>query len=331
MKYRLLGGSDLNVSVISFGAWQIGDPRYWGPESQADADATVGAALDAGVNLFDTAEWYGAGESERVLGRALGSRRKQVFIASKVSAEHCAPADLRVACEASLQRLGADVIDLYQVHWPFRHVPFEEAHEEMEKLRSEGKIRHIGVSNFGVRDLAEWMKSGACVSDQLGYSLLFRSIEYEIVPACLRYNVGVLAYMPLMQGLLAGRWKTVDEIPENRRRTRHFASARSGVMHTEEGCESLTFTALSQIRQIADRIGQPMANVALAWLIQQPAVTSVIVGGRNPAQLRANLAAAELQLDPGVIWELSDVTEPLKQHFGANADMWRSGAESRIR
>jgi len=321
----------LEVSVLAFGAWQLGDPDYWGADADADGDAAVRAAIDAGINLFDTAEGYGGGASERALGRTLGTDRGQVLIASKVSASHGAPGQIRAACESSLRNLETDWIDLYQVHWPFRNMPFEDAYAEMAGLQQEGKIREIGLSNFGREDLQSWMHAGACVSNQLGYNLVFRAIEHEIVPACRAHGVGILAYMPLLQGLLANRWPSAGEVPPSRRRTRHFSCKRAGVRHGEPGCEDLLFQSLARVRCVAQGLGQPTASVALAWLMAQPGVTSVIIGARNPAQLARNTAAADLQLDAAVLRELDAATQALKDHFGANADMWQSGAASRIR
>ncbi len=331
MQYRKLGNSDLNVSVVSFGAWQIGDPAYWGVDDEADVQRVIDAAIDGGINLFDTAEMYGKGESERVLGRALGAKRNHVYVASKVWPDKCAPALLRQACEDSLQRLGTDYIDLYQIHWPPRDVPFAEVHGEMVRLRDEGKIRNIGVSNFGAQDLDAWMTHGECVSNQLGYNLLFRAIEWDIVPACARHGCGVLAYMPLMQGLLSGRWKSADDIPQLRRRTRHFSRDREGTRHGEAGCEGLTFETLRALQTIADGLGQPMASVALAWAIAQPEITSVIVGARRAKQLQRNLEGVGLAMSAEVIMALITATQPLKEYFGRNADMWLSEPERRIR
>ncbi|GMV92699.1 MAG: aldo/keto reductase [Candidatus Hydrogenedentota bacterium] len=331
MHYRPLGNSGFDVSVLAFGAWQMGDAGYWGNSTASDIQSTVDAALDAGINLFDTAEMYGNGESERVLGRALKGRRDSVLIATKVSPENCAPAALRASCEASLQRLGASVIDLYQVHWPPRDVPFADVCGALERLREEGKIRTIGVSNFGVRDLGNWLAAGTCVSNQLGYNLLFRAIEWDILPACFARGIGVMAYMPLMQGVLTGRWETIDKIPVQRRRTRHFASDREGTRHDETGCEQAVLDALAGIRSIAREAGESMATVALAWLIAKPGIACVVVGGRRPDQINRNLAAAELALDQSVIDELDRVTGRVKTHLGTNADLWDSGAKSRIR
>lgn len=331
MQYRKLGKSDLRVSVLAFGAWQIGDPAYWGAESHTDETATVHAAIDAGINLFDTAEMYGAGQSEEALGRALGSRRERVLIASKVSPQNCAPELLRQSCETSLRRLGTDRIDLYQVHWPSRDVPFAETYEALARLQQEGKIREIGVSNFGAADLSDWLAAGACVSDQLGYNLLFRAVEHDILPACERNHVGVLTYMPLLQGILTHRWKTIDEIPPLRRRTRHFSSERSGTRHGEAGCEKLLLQTLDELDAMANSLGHPLADIALAWLMAQPAVTSVIIGARNPAQLKRNTNAADLQLDTATLSRLDEITTPLKDHFGNNADMWQGKEGNRIR
>lgn len=331
MQYRKLGSSDLNVSVASFGAWQIGDSTYWGADDETDAQRVIDVAIDKGINLFDTAEMYGKGESERVLGHALGAKRDRVYVASKVWPDKCAPALLRQACEDSLQRLGTDYIDLYQIHWPPRDVPFADVYREMARLRDEGKIRHIGVSNFGARDLAAWMSVGDCVSNQLGYNILFRAIEWDVLPACAKHSCGVLAYMPLLQGILSGRWKTADEIPQLRRRTRHFSRDREGTRHGEPGCEELTFNTLREIQGIADGLGQSMANVALAYAIAQPHITSVIVGARKVDQLQRNLDGAHLMLSAETLAALNAATQPLKEHFGRNSDMWLSESEGRIR
>ena len=331
MECRPLGSSGLEASILAFGAWSLGDPGYWGQDSQADGEGAVHAAIDAGINLFDTAEMYGAGESERALGRALRGKRGQVLVASKVQPDHCAPDRLRVACETSLKRLSTEWIDLYQVHWPCRDVPFEDTYGELARLRDEGKIRVIGVSNFGVRDLDDWMAVGDAATNQLGYNLVFRAIEWEIVAACLHHGDGMLIYMPLLQGLLSNRWKTADELPPARRRTRHFSSERSEVRHGCPGCEDLLFETLRRLGETAEGLGLSPATVALAWVAAQPGVASVIVGARNPAQLLRNVEAAELVLDAPTLAALDEITRPLKEHFGTNADLWQNAERCRIR
>ncbi len=331
MRYRKLGPSKLEVSVLSFGAWQIGDQNYWGTDDDLDYSGTVNAAIDEGINFFDTAELYGNGESERVLGRALGSKRGDVIVATKVRPEYCKPDDLRKACELSLERLGTDYIDLYQMHWPPLDVAFEDVYATLEALRDEGKVREFGVSNFGSVDLDRWVAAGSCVSNQLNYSLLFRAIEREIVPVCIDENIGVLCYMPLLQGLLADKWRTVDEIPQARRRFRHFSGSREGCRHGEEGCEDLIFDALAKIRKVADEEGVAVADLAIAWVIAQPGVASAIVGARKKSQLMRNCRAANIELGQDVIEKLNNITAPLKQHMGTNADLWEGSEKSRIK
>ncbi len=331
MQYRKLGKSGLEVSALSFGAWQIGDPEYWGADPAADADAAVGAALDSGINLFDTAESYGNGEAERVLGKALGGRRKDVLIASKFSVSHAAPDQLRAACEASLKRLGTDYIDLYQVHWPVRDVPLAEVHGMLSQLCQEGKIREIGLSNHGVEDMTAWLKSGVAVSNQLGYNILFRAIEYDVAAACRANGLGILVYMPLLQGLLSGRWEWIADIPLMRRRTRHFSSMRAETRHHEPGVETEAIALVRQLKKGAEGLGIPMARICLAWVLAQPGVTSVIIGARNPDQLRENILAVDLHIAPGVMAKLNEMSYPLKRMLGSNADLWQSGQDSRIR
>ncbi len=331
MQYRKLSGINLDVSVIAFGAWQLGDVGFWGETDAAEAERTVHAALDAGITLFDTAEMYGDGESERVLGKALGSRRGDVMLASKVWPENCAAGALRKSCEASLRRLGTDYLDLYQIHWPIRNVPVEEAYAEMMSLQAEGKIRAIGVSNFGPADLSAWSAHADCVSNQVAYNLAFRAVEFEIVPACREQGVGLLAYMPLMQGLLAGAWDTVGDIPLMRRRTRQFSSTREGTRHSEPGCETELFEMLAGLRRIANELGASMADVSIAWLIAQPGVTTAIIGARRSDQLQRNLRGVSLEIPADVMSELDRISMPIKTHLGANADLWNSGDDSRIR
>ncbi len=333
MRYRELGNSGLDVSVISFGAWQLSDAQYWGDAEDASADGAVSAALDAGVNLFDTAEFYGDGESEQILGRTLGHRRKDVFIASKIWPTHLeTPAIIRMRCERSLQLLNTDYIDLYQIHWPPPfHVPYEMVYETLRSLRDEGKIRFIGMSNFGCQQMDYWINHGEAVSNQVGYNLLFRAVEHEIIPMCQRERLGVMAYMPIMQGLLAGKYRSVENIPVQRRRSRHFSSEREGTRHGEPGCEHLLFPALERIEAIANDCRMDMAALAVAWLLHQPGVTTAVVGARKPAQLQANLEAADIGLPQDVLDMLDEITLPLKDWIGLNADMWNGWEERRIR
>jgi len=329
VKYCKLGQTDISVSVVAMGCWALAGDQTWGPQVEADSKATIRAALDAGVNFFDTAEGYGDGASEVVLGRALAGRRHEAVIATKVSRAHLSGDEVQQACENSLRRLQTDYIDLYQIHWPSRTVPLDETIEALEKLRQQGKVRAIGVCNFGVQDLSRLLKAGWAETNQLPYSLLWRAIEHEIRQKCVDEGIGILCYSPLAQGLLTGKFSSLDEIPDGRARTRLFSSDRSQARHGEGGCESEAFTAIEQIRRICDKIGQPMAKVALAWLLHQPGVTSVIAGARRPDQITQTARAAGLELSPETIAALAEATEGVKQKMGPNPDLWQS--ESRLR
>jgi aryl-alcohol dehydrogenase-like predicted oxidoreductase len=282
------------------------------------------AAFDAGINFYDTAEGYGSGQSEQLLARGLGSQRKQIVIATKVSPNHFAEAEMRAACERSLQALGTDYIDLYQLHWPNHDIPIADTLDVLDKLKQEGKVRAFGVSNFGQRDLGDALGTGKPIaSNQLAYSLLFRAIEDDILPLCRQHQVSVLTYSSLTQGLLSGKYMSAADVQPDRARTRHYSGTRPHARHGEEGQEQLTFDTIAQVRAIASEIGQPIADVALAWLIAQPGVTSVIAGARNVDQAHGIARAAELVLQRSDVERLNGVTDALKQQLGPNPDMWQ--------
>ena len=322
MQYRKLGGTDLEVSAVAMGCWAIVGDSTWGPQDEADSIATIEAALDAGINFFDTAELYGDGYSEEILGKVLPKHRDRVVIASKFGSGRTSAGEVRQACEESLRRLRTDVIDFYQIHWPSTDLPFADAYEVLCSLRDEGKIRAIGVSNFGVQDLQAYLAVARTEANQLAYNMLFRALEYEIKPACEQHEVGILCYSPLAQGLLTGKFRSADEVPEGRARTRLFSMDRPQAKHGEPGCEREVFQALDGIKSVCDRIGQPMADVALAWLIHQKGVTSVLAGVRNVAQVQENARGGSLHLADDVLAELTKATDPVKERLGRNPDMW---------
>ena len=329
MNYRQLGQTDLRVSTVAIGCWQFAGDMTWGDQDERDSIAAVHTALEHGINFFDTAELYGDGLSERVLGKALKGHRDQAVIASKAGVENLSAQALRRSCERSLRNLGTDWIDLYQLHWPSRETPFEETAEAMDRLIQEGKVRCAGVANFGAIDLNDIVRHMTVATNQLAYSLLFRAVEFEVLPTCLEHKAGVLCYSPLQQSLLTGKFSSAAEVPDGRARGRLFSGKRPHSRHGEAGHEEETFRALERIRAICERINQPMAAVALAWLLHQPGVTSVLVGARNADQSRINALAGDLQLDEALDGELSETTEVLKQAMGPNCDLWQ--ADSRLR
>lgn len=346
MEKRKCGKTGLELPVLGLGCWSFGGGSYWGEQDQRDVDDVVHQALDIGCNYFDIAEAYNDGASEESLGKALKGKRSQAIIGTKVSPSNVAPDKLRKHCEASLKRLQMDFIDLYMIHWPIhphsiRHFTDDEAVinnppslegalETLGKLQEEGKIGRIGISNFGVNQLNEILDTGAdIVSNQLAYSLLTRAIEAEIMPLCHGKNIRILAYMPLMQGLLTGKYTTPDEVPPMRTRTRHFSGKRPHSRHGEEGAESLTFETIDRIRKIADRNNIPMAHLSLAWCMANPAITCVIAGARNVSQLESNSQAASLRLKSELVDELNVATLPLLKKLGNSPDYYENTAMSR--
>ena len=283
MERRKCGKSELWLPTLGLGCWAFGGGQYWGEQSQDEVNRTVRRAVELGVNYFDTAEAYNEGRSESSLGLAIrGLPREDLILGTKISPNHTAPAALAAHCEASLKRLGSGYIDLYMVHWPILPhaiVHFgrcgecpaaDEAFAALAELQREGKIRYIGVSNFGVAVLEQALATGAEIAvNELPYNLLARAVECEILPYCRQAGVGVIGYMALMQGLLAGIYPKLSDVPLWQRRTRHFSPAQAGELcrHGEAGAEAETSQALSAIRAIAARHGMSMPEIAVRWAV----------------------------------------------------------------
>lgn len=324
MDYTKLGRSDIDVSVHALGCWPFAGGPVWGDQNDNDSISTVHAALEAGITFFDTAEGYGDGHSEVVLGKALKSHRKQAVIATKVSASNLSPEAIFEACERSLQRLDTEYIDLYQIHWPNPSVPLAESLRALESLKQEGKIRAIGVCNFGVHDLKELSAISRTETDQLPYGLLWRPIEYDIRPKCIENKIGIICYSPLSQGLLTGRYTSANQIPPGLARSRHFSKNRPMAKHGEDGCEFELFETLKRLTAIAEELDNSLANVALAWARQQSGVKSLLIGARNREELNLNLKSLEIVIQQDELQKLTNATEAIKSYLGTNADMWMS-------
>lgn len=294
-----LGMTDLDVSPIAFGTWQLGGD--WGQFDEGDAIAAIQHARDLGVNLFDTAQGYGFGVSERVLGRALrddlDNRRDEVIIATKGGlrmtdgglVRDSSPDWLRRGVDASLGSLGVDHIDIYQVHWPDSKVPFPETAGALQELVDEGKIRHVGVSNYDAAQLAEFAETRPVETLQPPYDLFRRGIEAEILPYSREHDVGVLAYGALAHGLLTG---TMDE---------HTTFAeddwRSGAPFFKGDAFRRNVAVVRELEQFAhDELGVSVSRMAIAWTLANPAVQVTIVGARHPGHIEDSVAAAGLNL-----------------------------------
>ena len=302
MERRRLGGTDLELSVIGLGTWVFGG--RWGGADDAASLAACHAALDAGVNWIDTADIYGQGRAERIVGRAVRERRDEVVVASKggVAWEMGPPlriwreasADyLKMACDRSLQALGLDHIDLYQVHWPVAGVPAEETMGALVELREAGKIRAIGVSNYHLADLEAAGAVTGIDSYQPGYHLMRRDIEEGELPWCAAHGTGVIAYGPLAHGLLTGKMTAETTFAADDWR------ASSELFADEAFAERIA--VVRELEAVARESGRPggVAELAVAWVLRRPEVTAAIVGARSPEQAVRNaaLAGAPLSAD----------------------------------
>ena len=348
MEYRKCGDTDLCLSAIGMGCWSFGGGDYWGHQDQNDVDEVVHAAVDNGINFFDTAEVYNDGRSEISLGRAIkGLQRNKLIIGSKVSPSNCYPGVIEEHLNASLKRLQTDYLDVYMIHWPIhshsvRHFTSDEdvinnlpdindALGSMMKLRDSGKIRYIGLSNFSrkriLQDIPEYVPVAI---NELAYNLLSRGIEFDTLPYCKSKGIGILAYIPLMQGILTGKYRTLSDIPELLRRTRHFDSAKNPKSrHGEKGFEAQTFKAIDDIRSLVERTGYSMTDLAVGWILANDCITSALLGARNMKQLEAAVSPARKRLSEEIVNELNAITEDLKNAMGNCFDYWESRENDR--
>jgi aryl-alcohol dehydrogenase-like predicted oxidoreductase len=348
MKYKKLGASDLRLSVIGLGCWSFGGGDYWGEQSQNDVNEVVRSALDSGINYFDTAEAYNEGRSESSLGMAIqGLNRENIVVGTKITPANCYPGLIEKHCEDSLRRLQTDYIDLYMIHWPIhphsiRHSTNDPAiianppdiartFETLLKLQENGKIRHIGISNFSrnrmKNDIPPSLKVAA---NQLPYNLLCRAIEFDTMPWCEQNGIGIIGYMTLLQGVLSGIYSTLADVPEWRRRTRHFSSQSTPkCRHGEPGFEQDTENAIKAIKRIAQANDIPMTDIATRWSVENTNISCALVGVRNIAQLKANLKAVQTPLDPDIVQQLNQATEHLKLQMGNHFDYYESAENDR--
>lgn len=328
MEYRNLGQSGLRVPVLSFGAGTFGGSgplfSHWGTTDVEEARRLVDICLEAGVNLFDTADVYSNGASEEVLGQAIKGRRDQVLISTKASLPTGdGPNDwgssrsrLIASVDAALKRLGTDHIDIFQLHAFDASTPVEEVVSTLDQLVKDGKLRYIGVSNFSgwqiMKSLAAAEKHGwtRYVVNQVYYSLIGRDYEWDLMPLGMDQGLGALVWSPLGWGRLTGRISRGKPLPES---SRLHETADFGPPVEDE----LLYRVVDALQVVADETGKTVPQVAINWLVSRPTVSSVIIGARNEEQLRQNLGAVGWSLTPEQIGRLdaaSAVTAPYP-HF----------------
>jgi aryl-alcohol dehydrogenase-like predicted oxidoreductase len=310
MQTKQLGNSDMHITPLGIGAWAMGGGGWafaWGPQDDDESVAAIHAALDAGLNWIDTAAVYGLGHSEEVVARALKGRSEKPLVFTKCgivwderreTKRTIQPESIRKELEQSLQRLKLDVIDLYQIHWPEPDDAIEAAWTMLASLKEQGKIRHIGVSNFNVKQLQRAHAIAPITSLQPPYSIISPEIEKEILPFALENNIGVIVYSPMKSGLLTGAMtrERVAAMPEDdfRKRTPNF----------KEPLLSRNLELAGLLGAIGRRHGRTAGEVAIAWTLRHPAVTGAIVGMRSAKQVDGVIGAADFRLSVAEIAEI---------------------------
>ena len=312
MQKKRLGNSDLEITPIGVGAWAMGGGGWkfaWGAQDDRESIAAIHAALDGGVNWIDTAAIYGLGHSEEVVAKALEGRSNPPYVFTKcervwddkgeISGVLKADSIVR-ECEASLRRLKLERIDLYQIHWPQPEEDIEEGWAAMARLKEQGKVRWIGVSNFNVRQMERIRRIAPITSLQPPYSAVSPEVEQEILPYCRQHNIGVIVYSPMKSGLLTGKMtkERVAQFPEDDFRKRALAFQEPQLSRNLELAELM--------RAIGGRHGVTAGVVAIAWTLRNPAVTSAIVGMRSPQQAEEVLKALDFRLSGEEIGEIDE-------------------------
>lgn len=307
---RTLGNSDLKITTLGVGAWAMGGSGWkfaWGDQNDKDSSAAIQAALDAGANWIDTAAVYGLGHSEEVVGKTLKDVSDKPYVFTKCERNwdknrNIVPslkaADIRKECENSLRRLQVEAIDLYQIHWPEPDADIEEGWTELARLKDEGKVRWIGVSNFNVEQMKRAMKIAPITSLQPPYSLLVRKSEAELLPFVRSNNIGVIVYSPMRAGLLTGKMtkERAHNLPVDdwRRNDKDF----------QEPQLSRNLELVEILRGVGAKHGRTPGEVALAWTLANPAVTGAIVGLRSAEQVEGTLGALTFRLAPEELKEI---------------------------
>jgi aryl-alcohol dehydrogenase-like predicted oxidoreductase len=320
MQYRKLGSSDVSVSEIGLGTWGMSG-AFWGAADDAESIRVIHRALDLGVTLIDTAEAYGHGHAEEVVGKGLAGRRDKAVIATKVAPNHLAPRELETALDGSLKRLQTDYVDVYFVHWPNPDFPIGPTIEALERLRSQGRIRAIGVSNFGPEEMDRAREHGTIDVLQPPYNMLWREIEERTLPYCRKHNIGVMPYSGLAQGLLTDTLSrdTVFVEGDERRTTVLF----------QPGIYERALDAVAGLRPIAAKYGKSVPQLAIQWLTSRPGVSSPLLGARTVREIEENAASVGWAIAEEDIAAMDRLTAPIWGEIADKGDMFGYWARQR--
>jgi len=307
-----LGRTDIQVARICLGCWAMGGSG-WANVDDERSVATVQAALDAEINFIDTAEAYGMGHSEEVIGRAIVGKRKEVIIATKPLWNRATPQELERTLGDSLKRIGTDYIDLYQIHWPHPRVPIEKSVEIMSKLKERGKIRAIGVSNFDLPLMERAVKVAKIDSLQSPFNILWREIDSEIIPFCREHRISLLSYSSIGQGLLTGKYRNREAIPD---------ITRKGNMLFKEGVFEEALKVADTVIELAGKYHKTPAQVAINWVLCTEGIDCALVGARTPQQITENAGAAGWRLTREDFGILSTKGREVYNLLPPNSTMW---------
>ncbi len=322
MRTIRLGADGPVVSRISLGTWTFAGGSLWSSIEEAQCISVIHSALDAGINLFDSAPNYGDGRSERILGTALKGY-PEAMVATKFKVDKKTPSELIGMVDSSLKRLGRDSIDLMQIHWPTEtKEELAIAFETLKGLQKTGKIRYLGVCNFGLLDLQDFGNQ-PIISNQLPYNLMWRVVEKEIAPKSKKLGLGVIAYSPLQQGLLGGQYHSLSQFPDDRKQTRHFSSHWPATRHNGPGMEAETERCLQNFITIANEIGLSPMRLAMAYVLQRPFIDVVLAGARSIDQLVELITVSDMLLENETILRLDAISEELLRTTGKNPDMYQ--------
>jgi aryl-alcohol dehydrogenase-like predicted oxidoreductase len=294
-------------SVLGLGCWAFAGAA-WGGQDDAKSEAAIQAAFDAGMNHFDTARAYGNGKSERVLAPFLAKHRDDIFLATKGNTPNAKPEEIRSQLEASLEDLGVDSVDLYYIHWPRSGQDMKPVLQEMEKMRSEGKLKAIGVSNFSVDQMKDIANVAKIDAHQLCYNLLWRPLENEVMPYCRENDIAIVTYSSIAQGILTGKFgKERPDFPEGDQREGNTLFDREAWPHVADGVE--------RMKAVAEKEGQPLVNLAIQWVARQPGVSTVLLGARDADQAKQNATAYETPVSDDAIQALTAISDDVIKHI----------------
>jgi myo-inositol catabolism protein IolS len=297
---------------MGLGCWPLGGDQ-WGVQDDADSFAAIRAAFEVGITHFDTAQAYGRGHGEELLGKAIGAERERVFIATKIF--YTPKEKVEGAIAASLKRLRTEAIDLLYIHWPKKGGDLPGMMEALERMRARGVIRRIGVSNFSVAQMEEVIYAGTVDAAQICYNLLWRREERELIPFCKDHGIEIVTYSSLAEGILTGKFG----------RTLNFASAdhRNHTLLFEPAVWPTVFVAVEELKTVAAEARRPLFHCAIRWLMSREGIGTVLVGARNSDQVKSNRDALEGEIDSSIFARMTEISDRLAHKIPDAGNIFR--------